>query len=93
MRNHTICEAIGNLRLLSFSYDGVQRVVEPHAHGEDLDGDTSLRAYQVRGTGRGWRMFHTDKIYGLSMLQEGFSGPRPGYNRNDQHLSLIYCQL
>jgi len=93
MRNDTICQAIKNMRCLSFTYDGTPRLVEPHAHGTDADGDSCLRAYQLRGTGRGFRMFHTNKMRGLSVSQEGFAGPRPGYKRNDTAMSVIYCQL
>lgn len=93
MRNNTICQAIDSKHLLSFTYDGTPRLVEPHAHGEDHDGDTSLRAFQVRGTGTGWRMFHIDKMIGLLVSQQSFSGPRPDYKRNDKDLAAIYCQL
>ena len=93
MRNATICRAIKNKQILSFIYGGTPREVEPHAHGEDADGDSSLRAYQVSGIDPGWLMFHTDKMLGLSTLPENFSGPRPGYKQNDSDLSVIHCQL
>ena len=93
MRNATICQAIENRQILSFIYDGTPREVEPHAHGEDAHGDSSLRAYLVSGISQGWRMFHTDKMFGLSALQETFLNPRPGYKRNDSNLRVIHCQL
>ena len=93
MRNQVICEAIETRHVLSFTYDNVARTVEPHAHGEDYDGDSSLRAWQLTGTGRGWRMFHIDKMSGLSITGQSFAGTRPRYNPNDKDLRTTYCRL
>lgn len=91
--NNQICEAIRTKRVLAFTYDGTARQVEPHAHGADLDGDESLRDWQIFGTGSGWRMFHTAKMTGLTTTDKTFSGPRPGYKKGDKDLAVIYCQL
>lgn len=45
----SIASAINNRQLLSFSYDGYPRIVEPHTYGTDTKSHTALRAYQVRG--------------------------------------------
>ncbi len=45
----TIIDAIKGRNLLEFSYDGHQRVVEPHTFGVSTKGNDSLSAYQVEG--------------------------------------------
>ena len=47
MMNQTIINAINNMEILSFTYKGNPRVVEPHAYGMGSDGDDLLRAYQA----------------------------------------------
>ena len=93
-----ICQAISALQLISFIYDGQFRVVEPHTYGVDTKGHRALRAYQVRGYTKlgqlpDWRFFHVDRISGLTILQETFSGPRDGYKRGDKAFATIQCQL
>ncbi len=93
-----ICPAINNLQLISFSYHGYSRVVEPHTYGVNTKGHRALRAYQVRGesrTGRvpDWRYFRRDEMYDETVLQETFEGPRPGYKRGDKAFETIFCQL
>jgi hypothetical protein len=93
-----ICQAINDLHLISFDYDNHPRVVEPHTYGMDTRGHEAVRAYQVRGWSKSsqlpeWRVFHRDKMYGVSMLQETFAGPRDGYRRGDPFFDTIYCEL
>ena len=59
----TISSAIQDRHLLSFTYDGFPRVVEPHCCGTDKKGHPALRAYQVQGGSEsgeyvGWKLFH-----------------------------------
>jgi len=98
MMNQTIINAINNMEVLSFTYKGNPRVVEPHAYGMGSDGDDLLRAYQVGGyssSGRlpKWRLFEVNKIYNFSPTGEKFNGARLGYHRNDQVMDHIYAQL
>lgn len=93
----TICEAINNRRLLTFSYDGYNRTVEPHTCGNDKKGHEALRAYQIGGGSEsgeyiGWKIFHVNEMRNISMLQEQFNGPRQEFNRNDSAFSYIRCQ-
>ena len=95
---YDICQAISDLQLISFIYDGHSRVVEPHTYGVDIKGHRALRAYQVRGYTKlgqlpAWRFFHVDRISGLTILQETFAGPRDGYKRLDAAFDTIQCQL
>jgi len=96
--NQLICQAIREKRVLSFSYDGYPRVVEPHCHGVSTAGNSVLRCYQISGgsssgTVPGWHMMKTDKIIGLTDYQSVFAGPRPEYKRGDKRMSIIYEQL
>jgi predicted DNA-binding transcriptional regulator YafY len=93
-----ICQAIAQHRLLTFSYDGAERVVEPHVYGVDAHGEALLSAYQVSGGSRsgqeaGWKFFRMHKMVGLRALDRHFSGPRPEYQRDDGVFATIQCQL
>ena len=56
-----ICSAIRNRQVLTFSYDGYHRVVEPHAHGLSKTDNEMVRAYQTAGDSSsgelGWKQF------------------------------------
>lgn len=93
-----IRNAIANKQLLSFTYDGYPRVVEPHAYGITTKDNEALRCYQVRGSDKdgnstGWHMMLIDKMSGVTMLEETFASARSGYKRDDKGLSTIYSQL
>lgn len=94
----TIASAIRNRQLLSFSYDGFARVVEPHTYGIDGKGHYAVRAYQVRGGSEsgefvGWKLFHVSEMHQLSVLAEHFSGARPKYKRGDTAFPTINAEL
>lgn len=89
-----IATAIRNRQLLSFTYDGHARVVEPHLLGRDNKGHQALRAFQVMGGSTsgnpsGWRLFHTSRMGNLSALPQTFPGPRAGYNPQDKAFALV----
>ena len=93
-----ICDAIDNLNLVSFHYDGYSRVVEPHTYGIKSDGRRALRAYQVRGGSEsgeyvGWKIFHQDEMTAVAVLSESFSSARPKYKQRDSFFSTILCEL
>ena len=93
-----ISRAITEKRLLTFSYDGFQRTVEPHTFGVDKKGHEAVRAYQVGGGSssgeyRGWKMFHVSEMSGLSVSSTNFASARPDYKPGDKAFSTIYAQL
>lgn len=93
-----IKNAIQTKCLLSFVYDGFQRVVEPHTYGIDTKGHSALRAYQVRGGSEsgeyiGWKLFHVDQMHQVTVVTQHFSGPRPKYTRGDKAFRVIHAQL
>jgi hypothetical protein len=93
-----ICDAIAARRLLAFSYEGFERIVEPHRCGHNTAGHDALLAWLVRGysesgAGAGWRTYLLTEIRLLRALGETFASARPGYNPADGSMPLVYCQL
>ena len=93
-----IIKAIQNKLLVSCSYDGFPRVVEPHCLGRG-DRGLLLRCYQTGGgSSKGnipdWRMFSVEKMENVLVLDEHFTQPAPGYKRNDNAMKFgIIAQL
>lgn len=92
-----IIEAIINKLVLSFSYDGIARVVEPHAIGISRAGNVVLRCYQTHGghitPGHEWDFCKLQKIVGIKTTGEVFQSARSGYKRGDPHMTQIFAQL
>ena len=93
-----ICTAIQNMNVLTFTYDGFSRVVEPHAYGNDRKGNDVMRAFQIGGDSDsgdtiGWKLFLTSNIQDLQIQAQTFSSPRQGYRPGDKAMQRIYCQL
>lgn len=91
-----ICHAIGERALLMFGYKGTVRVVEPHLYGRNTAGHDALSAWMRPGWSRtdpegGWRMFLVEELEAISVLPDGFAGPRPEYNPEDPHFVEVYC--
>ncbi len=95
--NSQICEAIRNMKLIEFYYNGGIRTIEPHCHGVTTAGNEGLRGYQVDGYSEsgnlGWKMFDLGNASSIQILDEAFDGPRPGYRKGDRGMSQIYCEL
>ena len=96
--NQVICQAISEKRILTFTYDGYPRVVEPHAHGMTSKGNEALRCYQTEGGSKsgkvpGWHLMIVNKMEGLTIQDKMFNAPRDGYVRGDKHLPGLHCQL
>lgn len=96
--HQVIVDSITNKRCLSFTYDGFPRTVEPHTYGLSRKDEEVLRAYQIGGGHASghfepWHLFSISKMFGLTMADSTFSGPRSGYRRGDNHIPTIYAQL
>jgi hypothetical protein len=90
----TLAQAIFERRVVTFTYDGCFRVVEPFLLGTTTAGRPALRGYQTEGgsnsgTVPGWHLFSLDKIGGITMSPASFSGSRPFYNPADRAMSSI----
>jgi len=96
--DHAICRAIVARNLLAFSYEGLERVVEPHRCGHNTAGHDALLAWLVRGysksgTGPGWRTYLLTEMRLIRVLEETFESARPGYDPADRSMPVVYCQL
>jgi len=98
MWRQTACDALAQGKCLQLSYDGFSRVVEVHLVGETTAGNDAMRVYQIRGGSEsnervGWKLLRLDEARGATIIDEKSEAPRRGYNRNDTHMSRIYCRI
>jgi predicted DNA-binding transcriptional regulator YafY len=97
--NSTILQAINERRLISLDYDPGMRTIEPCAYGISSEGHFLLRAFQTSGASASgehinWKLFRTDRIRSIRILEDRFVSPRPGYRRGDKAMvGGIYSQL
>jgi hypothetical protein len=95
--NATIADAIRTKKVLSLTYDGMARVVEPHAYGVSSTGSELLRCYQVGGdhreNGHNWDMLTVSKIVGLVATGATFYSAREGYWHGDKKMARVYVEL
>ena len=93
----TLIDAINSKKILSLSYDGLRRVVEPHAVGMTAKGNDVLRCYQTQGghvdAGHKWDSLDLSKMSSVSDTGQRFENARPGYKRGDKVMETIYAQL
>lgn len=88
-----IADAIKRKRMLHLDYHGKTRTVMPHILGYAGIGNLALSAYQVSGTGNGWRMFSLDETNKVDIADKGFSRPRHDYNPDDPAFDKVVAQL
>ncbi len=92
-----IITAIKNKSVVSFTYDGYDRIVEPHTVGLTRTGEKALRCFQTHGKhgrpGHQWNLCSLSKIKNLSLTGDCFSSSRAGYKRGDKGMSRIYAQI
>lgn len=93
-----LAQAIEERRVVTFTYDGFLRVVEPFLLGTTTAGRPALRGYQTKGGSRsgtvpGWHLFSLGKIVGLATCQKRFSGVRDGYTPSDKGMQAIGAHI
>lgn len=75
--NQQICEAIKSKHHLSFNYDGLPRVIEPHAHGTSSTGKEVVRGFQTDGKSSsgplGWRLWDVTKMNSFYVSESTFA--------------------
>ena len=97
--NLLLCSAIRSRRLVTFSYDGGRRTVEPYCHGASEVGHELLRGYQTAGYSRsgvsqGWKMFRLEELSGLAMTSEVFADTRPEYDpMREEKMATVFCRI
>ena len=90
--------AIENRRVVTFTYDGHHRVVEPFLLGVTTRGTLALRGYQTAGTSThgqvpGWHLFSLSKIESIEVTRSEFEGARALYNPTDKAMLRIYARV
>jgi len=96
--NPLIIEAIKNKKTLALRYHGLHRLIEPHAYGLNKDGDEIMRGFQISGgsdsgESTGWKIFKVREIFSIVLLNSDFSTTRPGYQKNDNSMPIIFQQV
>lgn len=96
--NSVICETIRRRAVVSFSYGGGSRTVEPHCHGVTTAGNEVLRGYQTGGYSEsgnsiGWKLFEVSKIVALRQTGNTFLSNRPDYKPNDSAMTRVHCRV
>ncbi|RJG05158.1 hypothetical protein D3870_03220 [Noviherbaspirillum cavernae] len=95
--NATICKAIEEKRVLELRYHGYSRIVEPHIHGEDKNGDEVVRCYQLAGGSEsgeraGWKLLKIKDAVLVHLTETPFV-PRPEYKRDDKVVIDVFCRI
>ena len=93
-----ICDAIRAKRLIRFTYDGYERIVEPHLHGINSASHEMLSGWLVGGWSEsrpepGWRNYLVREMHDVHALADSFDGPRPRYNAFDPQVRQVFCRL
>lgn len=78
--------------LLGFNYDDKPRIIEPHALGLNKDGLMVVRGWQQNGDSPGWRLFILEKAGEITVLEQQFAAPRPGYKQGDKQMTTIFAE-
>lgn len=84
-----IIAAIAAKKVVSFTYRGLPRIVEPHIYGIH-DGVAQLLGYQIRGRSStgivpDWRRFQLRAMKSLQTLKEDFPGRRSNPSGKHSH--------
>jgi hypothetical protein len=95
--NPTICQAIEDRLVLELRYHGYSRIVEPHIHGEDKNGDEVVRCYQLAGGSHsgeraGWKLLKIKEAILVHLAETHFE-PRPEYKPEDKVVIKVFCQI
>lgn len=93
-----IITAIRTRRVIKFRYKNINRIVEPFIAGVHKEtGNDLLRGWVVSGTTSEsptkWRLYIIAEMTNLTILQDKFSGSRPGYDPKDDVMGRVYAKV
>ena len=97
MVENIIIAAMKEKKVLSFTYSGHSRIVEPHIYGIN-EGTHQLLGYQIRGGSSSgvlpeWRRFKISAMQNLQILNEFFPGrrgfPSGKHSHWDQEIMVV----
>ena len=94
----TLCSAIESRRVIEFYYHGGYRTVEPFCLGLVRSGEAdneSLLCYQTGGFSElrevvGWKLYRASEMEEIELLNERFTGDRPGYDPGAIEMATLY---
>jgi len=94
----TICSAIDSRSVISFYYNGGQRIAEPFCHGSGKRGQELLRAFQIGGYSESgnpvqWKLFRVGQMTDIIETGQRFDGYRPEYTPYDSAMRTIHCAV
>jgi hypothetical protein len=92
-----LVRAVLEHRMVSFTYHGLPRVVEPHLIGIHEAGEPLLVGYQIAGSSAsgevpGWRTFVTTQIEAVETGESTFPGPRPDFAAEAHAMLEIFAR-
>jgi len=87
-------KALNADRCLSFTYEGLARIVEVHTVGVTTAGRPAMCAYQVDGSSNSgpvpdWRMFCFDECFDVTITERSSSAPRSEHKRGAKQFRSI----
>jgi predicted DNA-binding transcriptional regulator YafY len=93
-----LASAIREQRVVTFTYAGHARTVEPHTCGIGSTGEAILHGFQTEGgsgsgPAAGWRTFTVAKIENLVVTEHRFPEARPGYAASRPRLTPAWAEL
>jgi predicted DNA-binding transcriptional regulator YafY len=91
-------EALKARSVVTFTYKGQARTVEPHALGKANDDKPALLAWQTAGGSNtepppGWRVFIVAEITDLKATERNFEKPRDDYRAKARGLKTVEAEV
>ena len=99
MYNEQIKQAIREKRKLQFIYQNKNRVVDPHVFGVTAKNNEVILCWQTGGSSSrpndlpNWRMFETNKISQLQILNENFIPQSHRHNAFESDIKTVYALI
>lgn len=91
-------EALAARSVVTFTYKGQARTVEPHALGKASDDKPALLAWQTAGGSNtepppGWRVFIVAEMADLKVTDKKFEKPRADYSAKARGLKSVEAEV
>src|SRR5262245_45668853 len=88
--------AIAGRRVVTFTYHGRPRMLEPHDYGVQKE-NTRLFGYQIGGASStrlpAWRLFNIDEIDDLVVSTDTFAGTRSEPGQEHLHWDILFARV
>lgn len=90
--------AIDKKKLMSLTYDGVERLVEVHAVGISGQNNPVMRVFQISGGSQsgekdGWKLMKLSKAANFRLMDFPSEAPREGYAADDSAMKEIFREV